>query len=154
MFRNHLKILGGLCRTCSNVIQKKGRNPKKVATYEDEIRMLFQFDILSDIEEIHSKFNCDACRRKLDMFKSNKIGSTSDKSKAFSIRGVGTSSENLDKIAVANGFIVFTPKDPNIIIIFGFVDPSGHKTSIGRPLDVSSSPSILDVLRTSKWDLI
>ena len=46
------------------------------------------------------------------------------KSKAFSIRGVGTSSENLDKIAIANGFIVFTPKDPNITNIFGFVDKS------------------------------
>ena len=61
---NHSIFLQKTCRTCGVAIT--GSSKKEVSLYKKEIMALFHYDLAIDQEQIHPKFVCDICRRKLD----------------------------------------------------------------------------------------
>ena len=64
---NHDENLKRICRICASIIGLKHGyiNAKKASNYSDLLYTKFNVDIRND-ENIHSKFVCGTCRKKLD----------------------------------------------------------------------------------------
>ena len=70
-FMSHQENLNHICRTSGERIKltKKSSHAKSVENYRAEIQYLFKYDILNDLDDIHPKFICENCRKKLDRVK-------------------------------------------------------------------------------------
>ena len=64
----HKEKVNRICRICAGIIVLKHGyiNAKNVSDYSDLLYTKFNVDIGNDDENIHPKFVCSTCRRKLD----------------------------------------------------------------------------------------
>lgn len=58
----HVRNLELLCRTCG---ERLSSNPKSASDFSQEIQQLYEFDIASDVEQIHPKLVCTKCHKRL-----------------------------------------------------------------------------------------